>query len=249
MGSALSQYKAMDNISDNELRLLEQLYLSQSTVEVLTQRDFAGTTGLSVGMVNAMLNRFVRRGWVTLTRLSGKKIRYGLTPCGANEVVQRSVEYLKSTVRNALLYQKRVERYVHDLAEKGYTELIFEGSSEIGYLFQYASAIFGLTFVDGLQSRDEVTTARNISGTGSGADVSTVAYVSERQKGGKVAVVIVKNDLDRDGSEALSDQSTMPHEYNEGVLIEQVALSDILMPVEDDFVKPPRSKHGANNEN
>jgi len=244
----------MNSISDNELRLLKQLYLSQRTVEVLTQRDFAGTTGLSVGMVNAMLNRFVRRGWVTLTRLSGKKIRYGLTPCGANEVVQRSVEYLKSTVRNALLYQKRIERYVHDLAEKGYTELIFEGSSEIGYLFQYASAIFGLTFVDGLQSRDEVTTARNVSGTGSGADVGTVAYVSERQKGGKVAVVIVKNDfdpsdLDRDGSEALSNQGTTPHGCNEDVLIQRVSLSDILMPAEDDFVKPARSEHGASDEN
>lgn len=244
----------MNSISDNELRLLKQLYLSQRTVEVRTQRDFAGTTGLSVGMVNAMLNRFVRRGWVTLTRLSGKKIRYGLTPSGANEVVQRSVEYLKSTVRNALLYQKRIERYVHDLAEKGYTELIFEGSSEIGYLFQYASAVNGLAFVDGLQRRDQVTAARNASDTGSGASVGTVAYVSERQKGGKVAVVIVKNDfdpsdLDRDGSEALSNQGTTPHGCNEDVLIQRVSLSDILMPAEYDFLKPLRSEHGASDEN
>jgi hypothetical protein len=153
-----------------------------------------------------------------------------------------------------LLYQKRVERYVHNLAEKGYTELIFEGSSEIGYLFQYASAVNGLAFVDGLQRRDQVTAARNASDTGSGASVGTVAYVSTRQKGGRTAVVIVKNDWDssdlvRDESEALSYQSTMSHDYNEDMLIEQVALSDILMPAEYDFLKPLRSEHGASDEN
>lgn len=232
----------MNKLSDNELRLLEQLYLSQSTVEVLTQRDLAGTTGLSVGMVNAMLNRFVRRGWVTLTRLSGKKIRYGLTPCGANEVLQRSVEYLKSTVRNALLYQKRVECYVRGLADMGYTGLVFEGSSEIGYLFQYACAVYGVRFVDGLQKPEEGTGGSGVSDEGSGTGLAATPHASGRQKDDRTAVVILRNDLGLDGSEEPSQQSAIPHDNNEDVLVESVALSDILMPVEDGFVQLPRSK-------
>ena len=141
--------------SDSELKLLESLYFSQNGAQCLTQRDFALVTGMSLGMVNAMLSRFAERGWVTLTRLSGRKIKYALTPDGVNEVLRRSVRYLRTTVKSAMLYQKRVHDYVRALAENGYENLIFDGPDEIGYLFKYESESFGIEFTDEVPSKTE----------------------------------------------------------------------------------------------
>ena len=214
----------MNDTTNNELRLLEQLYLSQNTVEVLTQRDLACMTGLSLGVINAMLNRFAKRGWVTLNKLSSKKVKYALTHEGTAEVLQRSVEFLRSTVHSALLYQRRVERYVHGLADQGYTNLVFAGSSEIGYLFEYASAVFGLNFVDARQKREDGC-----------CGVSDASDASVNKKNGKTVVVIVNNDIDSDSEAMLFENNNSAQDSPErSALVEQVSLSELLMPSKDD---------------
>jgi len=144
--------------NENELKLLERLYLSQNKSDSPTQRDFADETGLSLGMINAMLNRFSARGWVTLTHLSGRKVRYALTPSGMNEVLRRSVRYFRITVKNAQLYQKLVEDYLRGLAEKGYGTIVFEGPEDIGFLFKYESELFGFRYIRGLPDENDLPT-------------------------------------------------------------------------------------------
>lgn len=132
---------------DSELNLLETIYLTQDGSKFPTQRDFAGATGLSLGMVNAMLRRFMDRGWITLRHLSGKKIQYVLTHEGMEEVVQRSVSYFKRTVNNTSMYQKHIESYVRHLAELGYERVVLIGPEEINFLFRYACVQAGLEFL------------------------------------------------------------------------------------------------------
>jgi len=146
------------NASENELKLLERVYLSQNKGSTPTQRDFADATGLSLGVVNAMLSRFSERGWVTLTHLSGRKIRYVLTPSGMDEVLRRSVRYFRTTVKSALLYQKHVEDYLRSLGDKGYKTLVFEGPEDVGFLFKYESELFGLTFMRSLSDKNDLQT-------------------------------------------------------------------------------------------
>jgi len=185
--------------SDSELKLLESLYSSQNEAESPTQREFAVTTGLSLGMVNAMLARFAERGWITLTQLSGRKIKYALTPDGVNEVLRRSVRYLRTTVKSAMLYQKRVHDYVRALAEKGYENLFFDGPDEIGYLFKYECESFGIEFIE---LEDEVPLPKDLISRNRGKSV----IVSGRDREASAAEVTV-----------------------DAVEIERVWLSDILL--------------------
>lgn len=142
------------NLDETELKLLEKLYLSQEDDSPLTQRELAGDTGLSLGMTNILLRRFAERGWITLTHLSGKKLRYALTARGMEEIARRSVSYFRRTIRGALLYRKRIESYVRHLSRKGYSALVFEGPAEIDFLFKSACEEVGIAFYANLSEAD-----------------------------------------------------------------------------------------------
>lgn len=46
------------------------------------QRPLAKKANMSLGMLNAILGRFVELGWIMLTNVNGRKLAYALTPDG-----------------------------------------------------------------------------------------------------------------------------------------------------------------------
>lgn len=135
------------NPNDTELQLLETIYSKQDGSGAISQRDLAGASGLSLGMTNALLRRFVERGWVKLTHLSGRSLRYILTSDGMEEVLRRSLSYFTRAVRSASLYRDRIDAYVLGLSKAGFRTLVLEGPAELDFLFDYSCARHGLDFV------------------------------------------------------------------------------------------------------
>jgi len=133
--------------SDTELQLLETIYSKQDGSGAISQRDLAGASGLSLGMTNALLRRFVERGWVKLMHLSGRSLKYILTTEGAEEVLRRSLSYFTRAVRSASLYRDRIDAYVLGLSKAGFRTLVLEGPAELDFLFDYSCARHGLDFV------------------------------------------------------------------------------------------------------
>ena len=126
------------NPSDTELQLLETIYSQQGDPVALSQRDLAGAAGLSLGMTNALLRRFVERGWVKLMHLSGRSLKYILTADGMEEVLRRSLSYFTRAVRSASLYRDKIDSYVRNLAKTGFTVVVLEGPAELDFLFDYS---------------------------------------------------------------------------------------------------------------
>lgn len=133
--------------SDTELQLLETIYSKQDGSGAISQRDLAGASGLSLGMTNALLRRFVERGWVKLMHLSGRSLKYILTTEGAEEVLHRSLSYFTRAVRSASLYRDKIDAYVLGLSKAGFETLVLEGPAELDFLFDYSCARHGLDFV------------------------------------------------------------------------------------------------------
>lgn len=133
--------------SDTELQLLETIYSKQDGSGAISQRDLAGASGLSLGMTNALLKRFVERGWVKLMHISGRSLKYILTAEGAEEVLRRSLTYFTRAVRSASLYRDRIDAYVLGLVKAGFRTLILEGPAELDFLFDYSCARHGLDFI------------------------------------------------------------------------------------------------------
>jgi DNA-binding Lrp family transcriptional regulator len=87
-----------ENSKDLDTRELEILEKIEGNGH-LTQRDMSREVGIALGLVNHLLKKMVRKGWIKIKNVDAKKIRYLITPEGARE-------------KSSLLY-KRVESTIH----------------------------------------------------------------------------------------------------------------------------------------
>jgi len=90
--------KIKEKSGDLDIRELEILERLESNGH-LTQRDLSREVGIALGLVNHLLKKMVKKGWIKIKNIDAKKIRYLITPEGARE-------------KSSLLY-KRVENTIH----------------------------------------------------------------------------------------------------------------------------------------
>jgi DNA-binding MarR family transcriptional regulator len=113
--------------SPSVLRVLDALSKGPS----LTQRDVARATGLSLGMVNAILRRLSTTGYIKIKGLTGRKLSYMLTPHGLTEKARRSTEYLKHTIETYEKLRLRLAMMLRELESKGQKRLLIVGDGEV----------------------------------------------------------------------------------------------------------------------
>lgn len=106
-------------------RLLKQLQANPS----LSQRELAGTLGISVGKVNYCVWALVQKGWVKARNFknSNNKLAYAyyLTPRGIEEKTQLAFEFLEIKLREVEMLrqeldeiQRQARGHVHSRAEE-----------------------------------------------------------------------------------------------------------------------------------
>jgi len=95
-------------MQDNEVLILEELEKNSD----ITQRDLSEKTGLSLGMVNLLLKKFIKKGFVKLERLNSKSFRYILTPEGFKEKSKKTIEYIKIYYQKTLIIKENIERII-----------------------------------------------------------------------------------------------------------------------------------------
>jgi len=140
----------MSDTIDNELSLLESLYTVQGgALGATSQREIAREAGLSLGMTNALLKRFVERGWVSVRHINARNLHYALTPEGVNEVARRTYRFFKRSARNASFYKERLEELVLRKKREGFTRIVLAGASDLDFIFDYLCERHGLLFVKG----------------------------------------------------------------------------------------------------
>lgn len=80
---------------ESELQILNNIEKN----EYATQRDLARSTGMSLGNVNLLIKRLVKKGLVKIERLNAKTIRYILTPQGLKEKTQATYNYIVASYK------------------------------------------------------------------------------------------------------------------------------------------------------
>ena len=131
---------------DSELQFLSNVYRALSKNSEANQRELAAYSNLSLGMTNALLRRFVNKGWLYMNKISKRNIRYMLTPQGIKELAVRSKRYLKNTARLMNEYQSCIRDFVRSAAQGGSKKLILIGDNDLEFLFDYACRFSKLTF-------------------------------------------------------------------------------------------------------
>lgn len=111
-----------------------------------SQRELANDAGMSVGLMNAVLKRFVERGWIMLTNVNGRKLAYALTPEGLSELAERGKKFAIRTFKLANDYSKTIANAIAKARELGKTKVVLYGKSYIKFLVEYACTMESMEF-------------------------------------------------------------------------------------------------------
>lgn len=108
---------------ENEYQILKHIEKNQET----SQRQIASRTGLSVGTVNLLLKKMVRKGLVKIEKLNAKTLRYIITPQGIAEKTRLVYMYLKVSYQRIL----RIHQTLEQIVEKYQcTKIVFLGEQD-----------------------------------------------------------------------------------------------------------------------
>ena len=113
-----------------------------------SQRVLAQNAGMSIGLMNAVLKRFVERGWIMLTNVNLRKLSYAITPAGIAELTARSQKFAKRTFELANIYNETLCNYISEAKKQGKNTMCLYGHSYIRFLLIYCCQILNVTFVE-----------------------------------------------------------------------------------------------------
>lgn len=102
-----------------------------------SQRTLAKNAGMSLGMMNAILGRFVERGWIMLTNVNLKKLSYAITPDGVAELVGRGRRFAKRTFEIANHYNDALYSIIKAARDSGKIKVVLCGNSYIRFMIAY----------------------------------------------------------------------------------------------------------------
>lgn len=110
-----------------DLTILENVFRESS----ISQRDLAKKTGLSLGLINALMKTFIQDGLIAVSHLNKKKVKYQLTPKGVLLLTHRNYQQTMEALRTCALFRQNVESLVKDLKSSGVERVSLHGDGEI----------------------------------------------------------------------------------------------------------------------
>ena len=133
---------------NSDVNTLQSIASTLEQNPLASQRVLAENAGMSIGLMNAVLKRFVERGWIMLTNVNLRKLSYALTPKGIAELTARSHTFAKRTFAIANAYNDTICRMVSSAKEEGKKSLTLYGESYIKFLLVYACQTLGVEFIE-----------------------------------------------------------------------------------------------------
>lgn len=133
-------------MEDNELKIVNEL----AKDSLVTQRDLAKKTKLSLGAVNVILKRLVKRGFVKTTALNPKKVEYMITPKGFSEKANKTYNYFLKTIDLVKYVREEIAKIVQEEYNRGQKKFIVLGNDDLADIIELALKGFNYMRVNDL---------------------------------------------------------------------------------------------------
>lgn len=101
-----SEYQILTHLQDNEKT---------------SQRNISQRTGLSLGAVNILIKKMVRKGLIKVEKLNSRTMRYILTPQGIKEKTRLTYQFIRSSYHQILNITNAVEELITEEQSKNST--------------------------------------------------------------------------------------------------------------------------------
>jgi DNA-binding MarR family transcriptional regulator len=140
----------MDAHRRHDYRLLDILARQPNT----SQRVVARQAGLSLGMVNLVLRRLAKTGFIRVSALNGQTMRYVLTPEGSAELTRRSYEYVLRVISSFGALRDGITGLVRERFERGDRHFLIYGHGDVADIADLACRTSGIDGLSVARQRD-----------------------------------------------------------------------------------------------
>jgi DNA-binding MarR family transcriptional regulator len=96
-----------------------------------TQSDLAMQLGVAVGSVNWYIKRLINKGYVKVTQMQGRRLRYLLTPKGIAEKTRLTREFIQASLRWYRVTRADSISYLKQVKQAGYDTVCIEGDGDL----------------------------------------------------------------------------------------------------------------------
>ena len=86
--------------------------------DYISQRDISNEVGISLGMVNILLKKFVKTGLIKAERLDGNKVKYMLTPSGFTYLSKKTIDFVARSYQAVI----KIQNHMSQVIEQNYSE-------------------------------------------------------------------------------------------------------------------------------
>ncbi len=131
----------MDKQNIAELNILQEIHSDGDC----TQRELAQRSGLTLSYLNVYLKGLVRKGYVSVRDMPGRRLWYNLSPAGIAEKARMTLEYMKWSLANYQDIRQRVRVVCQKLKQDNKLDIVICGISDAAEIFYLATIESGLT--------------------------------------------------------------------------------------------------------
>lgn len=97
----------------------------------ISQRKISKQTGISLGQVNFIIKKCVKKGFVKIEGQTSKSISYNLTPKGLAEKANLTLEYIKLSYGAVISLTEKIRTIAEDCNRKGKRIFLYESNDEM----------------------------------------------------------------------------------------------------------------------
>ena len=133
----------MDKQDIAELNILQEIDSDGKS----TQRELAKRSGLTLSYLNVYLKGLVRKGYVSVRDMPGRRLWYNLTPVGIAEKAKMTLEYMKWSLAKYQDIRDRVRVVCEKLKQENKSNIVICGVSDAAEIFYIATLESGLKVV------------------------------------------------------------------------------------------------------
>jgi DNA-binding MarR family transcriptional regulator len=131
---------------DIQRRLLEAIEQNPDT----TQASLAAQLGVAVGSVNWYLKRLIRKGYVKVTHLQRRKLRYFVTPQGLALKARLTSQYLEASLRVYRELRQAAREALVEVKASGHKAVHLDGEDEVAEIFRLTCLEQGVKVITAL---------------------------------------------------------------------------------------------------
>jgi len=144
MRSLNEQEEKVDGASYRELRLLEEV----DSASNLSQRKLALSLGIALGVVNVLIRKVARKGYVRITQSGWRRWVYVLTPAGMTRKFQLTMEYMESILGHYRKVRSMLRNELSQLPLNPESRVAIIGTTGLAELTYLALLEMGITKID-----------------------------------------------------------------------------------------------------